>query len=33
MQRHAPMLGEHSNEILEELGFDPETLRSQGVIG
>lgn len=33
IRRHAPALGEHSDEILEELGFDAAALRSQGVIG
>jgi crotonobetainyl-CoA:carnitine CoA-transferase CaiB-like acyl-CoA transferase len=32
MQRHAPMLGEHNDEILTELGFDPGSLRKSGVI-
>lgn len=31
MQRHAPTLGEHSDEILTELGFDPVALRAAGV--
>jgi len=33
MQRHAPVLGEHSDEILTELGFDPVDLRAEGVVG
>jgi crotonobetainyl-CoA:carnitine CoA-transferase CaiB-like acyl-CoA transferase len=32
MQRHAPTLGEHSDEILAELGLDAETLKSEGVV-
>lgn len=32
MQRHAPTLGEHSDEIVEELGFDPQALRTEGVV-
>jgi len=32
MQRHAPTLGEHSDEILEELGIDPVPLRAAGVV-
>ena len=33
MQRHAPTLGEHSDEILTELGLDAATLRAAGVVG
>lgn len=33
MTRHAPLLGEHSTEILEELGIDPEPLVRAGVLG
>ena len=33
MQRHAPTLGEHSDEILEELGFEPTALRADRVVG
>ena len=33
IQRHAPTLGEHSDEILSELGFDAEALRAEGVVG
>ncbi|TNF84238.1 MAG: CoA transferase [Gammaproteobacteria bacterium] len=33
MQRHAPTLGEHSDEILEELGFDANALKAGGVVG
>lgn len=33
MQRHAPTLGEHSDEILMELGLDAATLRAEGVVG
>ena len=33
MQRHAPTLGEHSDEILAELGLDAESLKSEGVVG
>ena len=32
MQRHAPTLGEHSDEIVAELGFDAQALRSEGVV-
>ncbi len=32
MQRHAPTLGEHTRELLEELGFDPAPLYDAGVI-
>ncbi len=32
MQRHAPTLGEHSDEILAELGFDAGALRAEGSI-
>ena len=32
MQRHAPMLGEHSRELLEELGIAPAPLYDQGVV-
>ncbi len=32
MQRHAPTLGQHSAEILEELGFDAAALKAQGVV-
>ena len=31
MQRHAPTLGEHTRELLEELGFDPTPLYDAGV--
>ncbi|MEZ5549403.1 MAG: CoA transferase [Pseudomonadales bacterium] len=30
MTRHAPTLGEHTAQLLEELGFDPGTLRDLG---
>jgi crotonobetainyl-CoA:carnitine CoA-transferase CaiB-like acyl-CoA transferase len=33
MQRHAPTLGEHSDEILAELGLDSEALKAEGVVG
>ncbi len=33
MQRHAPTLGEHSDEILAELGLDVGALKSEGVVG
>jgi crotonobetainyl-CoA:carnitine CoA-transferase CaiB-like acyl-CoA transferase len=33
IQRHAPTLGQHSDEILAELGFDGEVLRAEGVVG
>jgi crotonobetainyl-CoA:carnitine CoA-transferase CaiB-like acyl-CoA transferase len=33
MTRHAPLLGEHSAEILQELGIDPEPLVRSGVLG
>ena len=26
IRRHAPLLGEHSREVLDEIGYDPETL-------
>lgn len=32
MQRHAPMLGEHSRELLEELGIAPAPLYDKGVV-
>ncbi|MGE0622961.1 MAG: CaiB/BaiF CoA transferase family protein [Pseudomonadales bacterium] len=32
MQRHAPTLGEHSDEILAELGVDPAPLKAAGVV-
>jgi crotonobetainyl-CoA:carnitine CoA-transferase CaiB-like acyl-CoA transferase len=32
IQRHAPTLGEHTDEILGELGFDAEKLRAAGVV-
>jgi len=32
VQRHAPTLGEHSDEILGELGIDPGPLRARGVV-
>lgn len=32
MQRHAPTLGEHSDEILGELGFDSAALRALGIV-
>jgi len=32
MQRHAPLLGEHNDELLRELGVDPTPLRAAGVI-
>jgi crotonobetainyl-CoA:carnitine CoA-transferase CaiB-like acyl-CoA transferase len=32
MQRHAPLLGEHNDELLAELGVDPAPLRAAGVI-
>ena len=32
IQRHAPTLGQHSDEILAELGFDGEVLRAEGVV-
>ena len=27
IERHAPMLGEHSNEVLDELGYSPDAIR------
>ena len=33
MQRHAPTLGEHTAELLAELGLDAEALAAQGVVG
>ena len=33
MQRHAPTLGEHSDEILAELGLDANALKADGVVG
>ncbi len=33
IRRHAPTLGEHSDEILTELGLDPRALRQAGVVG
>jgi crotonobetainyl-CoA:carnitine CoA-transferase CaiB-like acyl-CoA transferase len=33
MTRHAPVLGEHSREILDELGFDAAALAAAGVVG
>ena len=30
--RHAPRFGEHSDEIVTELGLDPAVLRAAGVI-
>jgi crotonobetainyl-CoA:carnitine CoA-transferase CaiB-like acyl-CoA transferase len=32
MQRHAPTLGEHNEELLRELGFDAQQLRAAGAI-
>ncbi len=32
MQRHAPTLGEHSDEILTELGLDSQSLKAEGVV-
>jgi len=32
MQRHAPTLGQHNDELIEELGFDLTQLRSTGAI-
>jgi len=32
VSRHAPLFGEHSDEIVQELGLDPVTLRAAGVI-
>jgi len=32
MRRHAPLLGEHNDEVLAELGFDAQALRDLGVI-
>ena len=32
LTRHAPSLGEHTSEILNELGFDPAELAAAGVI-
>ena len=32
MSRPAPMMGEHSDEIVRELGLDPIALRASGVI-
>ncbi len=32
MQRHAPTLGQHSDEILSELGLDAEGLKAEGVV-
>src|SRR5690606_9966251 len=31
LNRHAPVLGEHTREILTELGFDPDALAAAGV--
>jgi crotonobetainyl-CoA:carnitine CoA-transferase CaiB-like acyl-CoA transferase len=33
MQRHAPVLGEHTVELLDELGLDTQALVAQGVVG
>jgi crotonobetainyl-CoA:carnitine CoA-transferase CaiB-like acyl-CoA transferase len=30
--RHAPLLGEHSDDIVRELGLDPDDLRAEGAI-
>jgi crotonobetainyl-CoA:carnitine CoA-transferase CaiB-like acyl-CoA transferase len=27
IERHAPMLGEHSQEVLDELGYSPDAIR------
>ncbi len=27
IERHAPMLGEHSHEVLDELGYSPDAIR------
>ena len=32
IQRHAPTLGQHTDELLRELDMDPEALRSSGAI-
>ena len=32
VSRHAPMAGEHSDEIVTELGLDPVALRASGAI-
>tara|TARA_A100001037_G_scaffold148540_3_gene134170 strand:- start:29332 stop:30507 length:1176 start_codon:yes stop_codon:yes gene_type:complete len=32
IQRHAPTLGQHTDELLRELDMDPEVLRSSGAI-
>jgi crotonobetainyl-CoA:carnitine CoA-transferase CaiB-like acyl-CoA transferase len=32
MLRHAPTLGQHNDELIEELGFDLTQLRSTGAI-
>jgi crotonobetainyl-CoA:carnitine CoA-transferase CaiB-like acyl-CoA transferase len=32
MQRHAPTLGEHNVELLQELGFDADRLAADGVV-
>jgi crotonobetainyl-CoA:carnitine CoA-transferase CaiB-like acyl-CoA transferase len=32
MMRHAPTLGQHNDELLEELGLDAGVLRAAGVI-
>ncbi|NIP14586.1 MAG: CoA transferase [Pseudomonadales bacterium] len=33
IHRHAPLLGEHTDELLREVGLDAEALRAGGVIG
>jgi crotonobetainyl-CoA:carnitine CoA-transferase CaiB-like acyl-CoA transferase len=33
IHRHAPMLGEHTDELLQEMGLDADALRAGGVIG
>ncbi|HEY5680581.1 MAG TPA: CoA transferase [Pseudomonadales bacterium] len=33
IHRHAPMLGEHTDELLQEMGLDADALRAAGVIG
>ena len=33
IHRHAPMLGEHTDELLREMGMDADALRAGGVIG
>jgi crotonobetainyl-CoA:carnitine CoA-transferase CaiB-like acyl-CoA transferase len=33
IRRHAPLLGEHTEELLREMGLDADALRASGVIG